>query len=146
MKEGLEANEVGDWMRGLGFFPSDYEIECLLHELEICGKRKVPFEDLLKLYVNHSNLIPRTEENGSQRSFESSLRVLIDSPNADAMEQVSVNKTQLITVMTESAEKVDAKKAESYLTEIFHKENEIPLREFMHRLNKISREISCCGT
>ena len=54
VKQGLDTKEIPDYMRGIGFFLSDYEIQCINHELHLCGKRRVGFEDLIKLYINHA--------------------------------------------------------------------------------------------
>lgn len=120
---------MADYMRGLGFFPSDYEIECLHHELKICGKRKIPFEDLLKLFVNHSPSSSTSET--WKKLLENALKHLLGSPTAD----VVVKKSQLIALLTESAEKIDEKDAEIYVKEVFRSLNgkfveEIPLSEF----------------
>lgn len=127
--------EVPDFMRALGFYPSDYEIECLHHELEIDGRRKIPFEDLVKLYVNHSH----ASLNGSQQnSFEMALRSLFaSSPEADS-ENIIINKSRLVAMLTESGEKIEAKDAEIQLKQFFSSSEEISLKEFIHRISKIS--------
>lgn len=115
VKEGLEKSEVADYMRGLGFFPSDYQVECLHHELQVSGKRKLPFEDLVKLFVNHS----ATSTGSESFSLEKSLRNLLNSPADVACSDIIVDKSQLISILTESAEKIDEKDAEFYLKELF---------------------------
>lgn len=120
-------------MRCLGFYPSDYEVECLRHELQTCGKRKVPFEDLVKLFINHSH----STVNGTQKAaFESSLKaLLVDSPTGDCL---TVTKTQLLSILTTEAEKVDDKDAETYLKELFGKADEIPLEKLTQQVSRIT--------
>lgn len=126
-------SEVPDYMRGLGFFLSDYLIECLSHELQVEGKRKVSFEDLVKLYVNYSLLTG----NGSWvDNLETSLKKLCCSTEDEAPEEISVNKKQLISVLTETAEKIEEKDAEMYLKEFFRNSNDVSLTDFMHQITK----------
>ena len=126
--------EVPDYMRGLGFFPSDYEIECLNHELSICGKRKIPFEELLKLFLNHTP--PLTTSEANKTSFENSLKNLMNAPSADFV----ISKPQLVTILTESAEKIDEKDAELYLKEIFRSNNGKPIEEIS--LSALTSQVS----
>lgn len=144
VKEGLDVSEVADYMRGLGFHPSDYQIECLHHELQIQGKRKVPFEDLVKLYVNHS---PFNSENFS---VEKSLKMLLDSPT-NTSHDIIISKSQIISILTESAEKIDEKDAKLYLKELFSNGSgnfveEIPLSEFLLAVQNCSSINSFCIT
>lgn len=121
-------------MRGLSFYPSDYEVECLLHELQVRGKRKVPFEDLVKLFINHSH----STVNGSQKAaFESSLKALVAAPEDDGL-NVSVTKAKLQTILTNEAEKVDDKDAETYLKEFFGKAEEVPLEKLTQQVSRIT--------
>lgn len=103
-------------MRGLGFFPSDYEIECMEHELSVKGKRKVSFEDLVKIFINHSRPC------GSRASLERAFRQAI---NIDEQSSASiiVKKSNLISILTESAERIDVKDADLHLKEIFRDEH-----------------------
>lgn len=123
-------SEVADFMRGLSFFPTEYEAECLRNELQSRGRRKVPFESLVKLYINHSH------SSGAQNnSLEISLRNLLDSSRATSTSS-HIHKSDLVAILTESAEKIDEKDAESFLKEIFCEKlvNEIPLSDFVHRV------------
>lgn len=125
----MEVHEVPDFMRALGNFLSDYEIECLQHELQIGGRRRIPFEELLKLFVNHSK--PLAIE-AHEKSLEESLKNLLGPP---AKEDDVVTKSQLVAILTESAEKVDEKDALSYLKELLRNRNgkaieEISLSDF----------------
>lgn len=133
VKEGLDLSEVADYMRGPGFFPSDYLIECLHHELQVGGKRKVAFEELVKLFINYSPL-----SNGSwEVQMEVALRKLCCSSEGESQDKIVVKKSQLVTLLTETAEKVDEKDAEMYLKEFFHNSSEIPLKDFMDKMTKV---------
>ena len=134
---------MSDYMRGVGFFPSDYEIECLHHELQICGKRKVPFEDLVKLFVNHS---PFTSENFA---VEKSMKTLLKQPTDVLSTNISINRSQLVSILTESAEKIDEKDAKLYLNEIFCNgsgkfTDEFPLSEFLHSVQHFGGGNNIC--
>lgn len=121
-------------MRGLGFYPSDYEAECLQHELQVRGKRKVPFEDLVKLFINHSH----STANGTQKAaFESSLKALVASPADDGV-SVTVTKAKLQTILTAEAETVDVKDAETYLKELFGKADEVSLEKLTQQVSRIT--------
>jgi Ca2+-binding EF-hand superfamily protein len=141
----LDVSEIADYMRGLGFFPSDYQVECLHHELQICGKRKVPFEDLVKLLVNHSQS-PSGAEN---ISVEKSLKNLLNSPTDVSSKDIIIGKSQLISILTESAEKIDEKDAEFYFNELFRNGSgklieEISLSDFMHAITKTAGNNNFC--
>lgn len=117
-------------MRGMGFFPTDYEIECLHHELEIRGKKKISFEDLVKLHVNHSHLSP----NGSEiLSLEVSIKSLLDLPQAEPPERINIKKSQIVSMLTSDAEKVDEKDAEYYLKDLF-RHDEASLQNFIQMI------------
>ena len=122
-------------MRGLGFFPSDYLVECLHHELQLGGKRKIPFEDLVKLFVNYSHWISCDTEGGS---LETSLKNLFLPLQNESVGELVLSKDQLLFLLTETAEKVDEKDAEIYLKEFFRNSKEIPLTDFMQRISKFS--------
>lgn len=47
----MAMTEVADFMRGLGFFPSEFDVNNML--LEFSGKWKITFEALVALYINH---------------------------------------------------------------------------------------------
>lgn len=122
---------MADYMRGVGFFPSDYQIECLHHELQICGKRKVPFEDLVKLFVNHSPFSSETF------GVEKSMKALLNQPTDVSSNAINISRSQLVSILTESAEKIDEKDANFYLNEIFGNgfgklTDKFPLSEFLH--------------
>lgn len=129
-------SEVADYMRGLGFFPSDYQIECLHHELQITGKRKVGFEELVKLYINHTPFSP------TNFAMEKSLKVLLDLPTTQTTNDVVIRKSQIISILTESAEKIDEKDAKLYLKELLNGcgnfSEEIPLFELLHAMQDSS--------
>lgn len=145
VKEGLEVSEVADYMRGLGFFPSDYQVECLHHELRICGKRKIPFEDLVKLFVNHSQ-----SSNAAQNiSMEKVLKNLMNSPPNVSSQDIVIDKSQLISILIDSGEKIDEKDAEFYLKELFRNGSgklvdEISLLDLMHAMTRITSNNNLC--
>lgn len=115
MKDHLELNEIPDYMRGLGYFPTDYEIQCMNNELLIDNKRSVSFEDLVKLYLNYSSV------NGIEiKKIESAMKNLIECDMEVSSNEIDVTKSQIVAILTESAEKVDEKEAELYLKELWN--------------------------
>lgn len=111
-------------MRGLGFFPSDYEIDCMQHELSVRGKRKINFEELVKLFINHSR--PRS----SRSSLEKALKHAVGYKSFDITTPITITKSNLVAILTESAERIGEKDAEIYLKEIFRSNNEKIIEEF----------------
>lgn len=102
-------------MRGLGYFPTDYEIQCMNNELLIDNKRSVSFEDLVKLYLNYSSV------NGIEiKDIENSMKNLIECNVEVPSNEIDVKKSQIVAILTESAEKVDEKEAELYLKELWN--------------------------
>lgn len=103
----------------MGYYPSDYEIECINHELHLYGKRKIGFEDLLKLFVNHAPIMLNGFPNQNKMDVERAMREILsctyDIPSSDVM----ITKENLMKILTETAEKVDAKDAESYIEKMF---------------------------
>jgi hypothetical protein len=146
VKTGLDASEIPDYMRALGYFPSDYEIECINHELNVSGKRKLAFEELVKLYINHAPL-----SNGSTaihaNTVERALRSLCcescdDIPAAD----VVLTRENLLEILTDAAsEKVELKDAEFYLEKLFQGSpmltEKISLSDFIHNSLKLNGRI-----
>ncbi|CAO1310660.1 unnamed protein product [Diamesa hyperborea] len=115
MKDCLEVNEIPDYMRGLGYFPTDYEIQCMNNELLIDNKRSVSFEDLVKLYLNYSSV------NGIEiKNIESAMKNLIECNMEVSSNEIDVTKSQIVAILTESAEKVDEKEADLYLGELWN--------------------------
>lgn len=141
-------SEVADFMRGLSFFPSDYEIECLQHELQLCGQRKISFEELVKLYLNHSH----SSSNGTDSlALQNSLRNLFETARDSSSVDININKLELISALTESGEKIEEKDAEMYLNELFRNRdnkfiNEISLSDFMHHLTTLSLNKRCLAS
>jgi Ca2+-binding EF-hand superfamily protein len=111
-------------MRGLGYFPSDYEIECMLHELSVRGRRKISFEELVKLYINHS----RTSS--SRNSLEKALMQTLGDKSSYPSTPINITKSHLISILTESGEKIDMKDADRYLKEIFQTDKGNNVEEF----------------
>lgn len=108
-------NEIPDYMRGLGYFPTDYEIQCMNNELLIDNKRSVSFEDLVKLYLNYLSV------NGIEiKDIENSMRNLIECNVEVSSNEIDVTKSQIVAILTDSAEKVDEKEAELYLKELWN--------------------------
>ena len=120
----------------MGYYPSDYEIECISHELHLHGKRKIGFEELLKLFVNHAPVMMNGFLDHNKMDIERAMRDFFncsyDIPSSD----VSITKDNLMKILTETAEKVDAKDAELYIEKIYQgldkSKNKISLSDFLN--------------
>lgn len=114
-KNYLEVNEVPDWMRGLGFFPTDYEIECMTNEMTILKKRQVSFEDLVKLFLNYAPLegIPVIDIEHSIRN------VLLNQPSEDVDYQRKIKTAEIEEILTAFGERVEERDAKRYLKELW---------------------------
>jgi Ca2+-binding EF-hand superfamily protein len=113
----MDINEIPDYMRALGYFPSDYEIECLNHELSLKGKRKIIFDDLVKLFINHSPCMNEIKNQANE--IEKSLRFLCNSHASSSSEMSFVTKDVLHAILTDEGEKIDAKDAEFFIDKLF---------------------------
>lgn len=125
IKDHMEAAEVPDFLRGLGFFLTDYEIACINNELESERKRHVRFDDVVKIYLNYSPV------NGIEKSeIQEALRNVLSISNEISEEELNATKIQLSqikSILTELGEKVDGKDADRYLYELFNgNEREMP--------------------
>lgn len=131
VKEGLDVGEVGDFMRGLGFYPSDYQIDCLQHELAVSGRRRVPFEELVKLFINHSQAASAADQPGS---LESSIRTALILQPHQQCDEIYVDKSQLVSLLSEKAERAEVKDAEMYLRELYRGESRLSLATLVSQL------------
>lgn len=124
-------------MRGLGFYLSDYEIECMNHELQICGKRKIVFEELVKLYLNHA---PNTAL--KQHDMENAIKNLLDLHDIPSREAL-VDRQSLaqILVMTEG-EKTSPENAELYLKELLGNSTQVFLADFLKNILKLNDNVT----
>ncbi|KAL7050099.1 hypothetical protein ACKWTF_003956 [Chironomus riparius] len=136
VKDGLDINEIGDYFRGLGYYPSDYEIECINHELHLNGKRKIGFEELMKLFINHAPIMTHRFINQNLMEVEKALREFCNCSYDIPSEDVLITKANLIQILTETAEKVDLKDAHLYVEKLFQgldkTTDEISLWDFLN--------------
>jgi len=49
----IPLDEVPDMLRALGYYPSNFDVRDLVHEMSRKGKEHVTFEELVRLYVNY---------------------------------------------------------------------------------------------
>ncbi|KAG5677830.1 hypothetical protein PVAND_007554 [Polypedilum vanderplanki] len=146
VKNGLDINEVPDYMRALGYFPSDYEIECINHELNLSGKRRLAFDELVKLYINHaplSNGSTAIHANEVERALRNLCCQLCDDINSA---DIVLTRENLLKILTDAAsEKVELKDAEIYLEKLFQGAekfmDKISLSDFIHNSLKLNGRI-----
>lgn len=145
VKDGLDINEIGDYFRGLGYYPSDYEIECINHELHLNGRRKIGFEELVKLYVNHAPVMTNGFTNQSEMDIEKALREFCNCSYDIPSEDVQITKANLIKILTETAEKVNLKDAQLYVEKLFQgldkTLDKISLSDFLNNSLKVNENI-----
>lgn len=128
----MDVKEIPDFMRGMGFFLSDYEIECINHELHLCGKRKVCFEDLIKLYINHAPNNPI-----QFHEMENAIKNVLDLNEMDSSEAL-VDRKSLIEILTCSeGEKNNPENAETYLKELMGNATQVFLSDFIKNSLKL---------
>lgn len=112
-------------MRGMGSFVSDYEIECINHELQLNKKHKIGFDDLVKLYLNHTSIIPTTRDD-----IENALRKVfnLESHSDDGL----INKNCLFEFLVENeGDKNSTANAELYLKELLGNSSQIFMDDFL---------------
>ena len=103
----------------MGYYPSDYEIECINHELHLSGKRKIGFEELVKFFVNHAPVISNGYTNQDEKDIEKAFREFCNCSDDIPSEDVMITKENLIQILTETAEKVNLKDAQLYVEKLF---------------------------
>lgn len=114
-------------MRALGYFPTEYEIECILHELNSAGKRKIVFEELVKLYINHAVVLT------SSYQLEKATRNVLKLRNVSSNEAI-IERSALLELLTDKDLKnnnISRANAENYLMELFGTNMEIKLNDFL---------------
>lgn len=137
VKEGIDVADVPDYMRALGSFPSDYEIECILHEIHTGAKRKISFEEIVKLYINHAPAPVNGNLEAVVKRFEFAIKNLLQIDANVPASKIYVKRENLICILTESAEKIDEKDAERYLKDAYNGKdinNEISLMDLIQNI------------
>lgn len=81
--------------------------------------------------------------------MENSMKTLLNSPPDVPSQETIIGKSQLISILTESAEKIDEKDAEFYVKELFRSGSgklveEIPLSDFLHAMTRIVGNNNLC--
>lgn len=135
----MDIKEIPDFMRGMGFFLSDYEIECIDHELHLCGKRRVGFEDLIKLYINHHH----APNNAIQyHEMESVIKNVLDLNEMESSEAL-VDKEGLreILLTSNEGEKTTPENAEIFLKELMGNATQVFLSDFIKNSLKLSDHV-----
>lgn len=130
MKQGLDTKEIPDFMRGIGFFLSEYEISCINHELHLCGKRRVVFEDLIKLYINYAPNNPIQFH--EMESLESAIKNVLNLNEMDSNEAL-LDKASMMKILTsnEESDKTSPENAELYLKELMGNASQVFLTDFI---------------
>jgi Ca2+-binding EF-hand superfamily protein len=138
IKGYLEASEVPDFLRGLGFYLSNYEAACISNELLNEGKRTVYFDDVVKIYLNYSPIseIEKTDIISAIKNVLASQRNI----SQHDFDEAKIKSSEIKNILKNSGEKVDGKDADNYLKEFFSIDNkdslpdEIDLPDFINKL------------
>ena len=137
VKQGLDTKEIPDFMRGIGFFLSDYEIQCINHELHLCGRRRVGFEDLIKLYINHAPNNPI-----QFHEMEMAIKNVLDLNEMESNEAL-VDRANLMDILTSNDEgdKTTPENAELYLKELMGNASQVFLTDFIKNSLNLSDHV-----
>lgn len=120
----------------MGFYLSDYEIECINHELQICGKRKISFEELLKLYLNHA-----PSKAIQQHDIDEAIRNLLDLHDISSREAL-VDRKSLVEILTcGDGDKTSVENAELYLKELLGNSSQVFLKDFLKNVLKLDENV-----
>lgn len=129
----------------MGYYPSDYEIECINHELHLNGKRKIGFEELVKFFINHAPIMTNGYTNHDEMDIEKALREFFNCSYDIPSEDIPITKENLIKILTETAEKVSLKDAQLYVEKLFQgldkTMDKISLSDFLNNSLKVNENI-----
>lgn len=131
VREGLDANEIADFIRALGFYPTEYEIECIHHEMQLNGKKKLNFEEIVKIFLNHSPSSVQLTE------VEEALRSLLNINRISSME-AAIDSMDLIKILTEGGESVTEQNAKALLKELLGNANQVFMSDFLKNYLKLT--------
>lgn len=121
ISEYLPVTDLVDFMRGVSFFPSDFEIKNLMKEMDVLNKDKISFEELVKLYINH-----RTATGTRTDELEKAIYAFLKKFSGDyRIKQIltfpqpkDLHQEALVKILTEYGEIVDEKQALMCLKEL----------------------------
>ena len=120
-------DEIADLMRALGYFPSDYDIECINNEMQLKGKKKFDFEETVKTFLNHRPPKIYLSE------VEDAMRNVLNLDEFSSSATI-VKISDLVQILTEKGENVSEVIAKSYLKELIGDVNQISLQELIDKL------------
>ncbi|XP_063697731.1 cilia- and flagella-associated protein 251-like [Culicoides brevitarsis] len=141
VNEFIQGTEIVDFMRSVGFFPTDFQIANMLRELELRGAQNITFEQLVVLYLNHK---PTKATRGQEvaKAIAYFVRKFVEAEGSQwrTGKQIrNISKKYVIRILTEFAETVDETQAVMCLKELWMQKdesstNEDAVEEILQRL------------
>lgn len=125
--EFIQVTEIIDFMRSVGFFPTDFETKNILRELELRGTDNITFEQLVILYLNHK-LIRGTRVQELERALLYFTRKFVEESEGSGRSGKHlkhISRKNIIRILTEYSETVDQKQATMCLKELWHQRDDI---------------------
>lgn len=112
----LSPNAVVDFMRSVGFFPTDFEIRNLMREVEVMESTQITFEKIVQLYINH-RCIRGTRKDQLKNSIYAFLQKF--SSEKRFTPPSHVDRDVLMKILTQYGECLDEKQALMCLKELW---------------------------
>lgn len=99
--------------------------------MQLNGKKKLDFEEVVKVFLNHC---PAPVRLGEVEAALRSLLNLNEIPSSD----VAINSSDLIKILTEGGESVSLEVAKSYMKELLGNANQIFMDDFLKNCLKLT--------
>lgn len=142
--EFMNVSEIADFMRSVNFFPTDFEIKNMMREMELFHKEHITFAELVKMYVNHKP-VHGTRSTELERALDLFIRRFrgrnSKRSSMSSNQSTTIDRSDLMRILTEFGEKIDPKQAIMCLKEFFNvtpeeddDENEV-LAKIPHKIN-----------
>lgn len=99
--------------------------------MQLNGKKKLDFEEIVKLFLNHSPAQIQLSE------VEEALRSLLNLNEISSME-AGINSSDLIKILTEGGESVSEENAKVYIKELLGNTTQVFMNDFLKNYLKLS--------
>lgn len=126
VNEFIHITEIVDFMRSVGFFPTDFQTKNMLREMELQAKDNITFEQLTKLYLNHKP-VWGTRSHKIEKALLYFLRKFVEESGGSwrsGKYPKSISRKNVVRILTDFAETVDRKQAAMCLKELWYQKEE----------------------
>lgn len=127
VNEFVHITEIVDFMRSIGFFPTDFQTKNMLREMELHGADNITFEQLVKLYLNHKP-IKGTRGQVIEKALLYFIRKFVEEAGGSwrsGKYPKTISRKNVVRILTDFAETVDRKQAAMCLKELWHQKEEM---------------------